>query len=213
MFGFDWKENFDHPYTATSIREFWRKWHISLYEWFKDYIYIPLGGSRIKASLYIQVVLLIFVLSGIWHGSNLTFLVWGVYFGILVIFERYFFHKILDKSKKFSHFYTLLLVLFGWVFFMSKDMNAALETFSYMFGMGKGIADLSSLFALRTYIVILLLSILFCTNFYAKLETLIIKKYKNKSILVNLLLYLLLFVVSVACIVGSTYNPFLYFAF
>lgn len=213
MFGFEWKENFDHPYLSTSLQEFWRKWHISLYSWFRDYIYIPLGGSQISNLLYIHTMFLIWILTGIWHGANLTYLIWGIYNGLLLILERFFFKKIFENKKKIAHCLTLFLVLIGWVMFMSTDIFAAVDTYSNMFGLGKGFFDSTSLFALRSYFVILLLSVLFCTELYSKIEYIITVRYRGRSILINLILYFALFIICIACIIGNTYHAFLYFTF
>ncbi|MDO4467680.1 MAG: MBOAT family O-acyltransferase [Bacillota bacterium] len=213
MFGFDWKENFDHPYLATSIQEFWRKWHISLYSWFKNYIYIPLGGSQVSTLLWIHTMFLIWILTGIWHGANLTYLIWGIYNCLLLLLERFFLKNILEKNKKLSHALTLLFVLLGWIMFMSPDIFTAIETYSNMLGMGSGFLDSVSLFALRSYLLILILSCLFCTELYSRIETILTLRFRGRSILINLIVYFALFVVCIACIIGNSYHAFLYFTF
>lgn len=134
MFGFHFRENFNYPYISQSIREFWRRWHISLSTWFREYVYIPLGGNRKgKVRTYINLFT-VFLLTGIWHGANVTFIVWGLYYGIILVIERIFLGKILDNNpmKWINHIYVLLIVVLGWVFFRADNIYLA---FSYLKGM------------------------------------------------------------------------------
>lgn len=129
FFGFDFKPNFDHPYTATSVQDFWRKWHISLSQWFRDYLYIPLGGNRVDKNTYIRNIFIVWFCTGLWHGANWTFILWGLYYGCLLLLEKFFLREKLEKlPKPISHIYTLLVVLIGWVFFMSPNITTAFST-------------------------------------------------------------------------------------
>ena len=123
MFGFKFKENFNYPYISESVTEFWRRWHISLSSWFREYLYIPLGGNRVSASRHIVNLLIVWALTGLWHGASWNFVVWGLYYGILLILEKYLYGEYLQGLKPvIRHVYTGLVVIVGWVFFSSKDL-------------------------------------------------------------------------------------------
>lgn len=126
FFGFDFAPNFEHPYTAISVQDFWRKWHISLSRWFRDYLYIPLGGNRVDQNTYIRNIFIVWFSTGLWHGANWTFIVWGIYYGGFLLLEKFFLKEKLEKLPTFiSHIYTLFVVLIGWVFFMSPSLGSA----------------------------------------------------------------------------------------
>lgn len=129
FFCFDFKPNFDHPYTATSVQDFWRKWHISLSQWFRDYLYIPLGGNRVDKNTYIRNIFIVWFCTGLWHGANWTFILWGLYYGCLLLLEKFFLREKLEKlPKPISHIYTLLVVLIGWYSYESKYHNCIFNT-------------------------------------------------------------------------------------
>lgn len=133
MAGFKFSENFNAPYTSHTVREFWRRWHISLSSWLRDYIYIPLGGSRCSTLRTYTNLVIVFFICGLWHGANVTFIVWGLYYGFFLILERVFLENLLNKgSKVISRVYLITTVLFGWVFFRAEDMDQA---FSYALNM------------------------------------------------------------------------------
>ena len=134
MFGFSFLENFNYPYIAKSITDFWRRWHISLSSWFRDYVYIPLGGSRVKTIKIIRNILIVWMLTGFWHGANWNFIIWGLYYGILLLIEKFVLKNILEKIPNiFKHLITLFLVIIGWVIFRITNINTLLETLKYMF--------------------------------------------------------------------------------
>lgn len=215
LFGFEFDENFDHPYIADSVQNFWRRWHISLSRWFRDYIYIPLGGNRVSNQLYIRNILVVWLLTGIWHGASLNFIVWGLYYGLLLLAERFIWKDKLSRLPKFiQHLYTLFLVLIGWVFFMSPSLGSAFKTIFAMFGLGvKGIWDNQALFSLRQNLILIVLASLFSMPIFDVLQKRFVYILKQKSIILSVCFWFILFLISIAFIVGNTFQSFLYFAF
>ncbi|MBQ7148116.1 MAG: MBOAT family protein [Pseudobutyrivibrio sp.] len=206
MFGFDFKENFDHPYRAESIREFWRRWHISLSTWFRDYVYIPLGGSRCTMSRTCFNIFVVFLLTGIWHGANWTFLVWGVVYGVLLIFERLWFGKILEKNpiKFFNRMLIFIIVTLLWVVFRAENIMAAGTFISRMFVGGfKPLNLLNYLSGMTTLALIL-----------APIMAGFIQAHMSvKAVKGNALVCLGLLLLSLLFLVNGTYNPFIYYQF
>lgn len=222
FFGFDFKPNFDHPYTATSVQDFWRKWHISLSQWFRDYLYIPLGGNRVDKNTYIRNILIVWFCTGLWHGANWTFILWGLYYGCLLLLEKFFLRKKLEKlPKPISHIYTLLVVLIGWVFFMSPNITTAFTTLGKMIGIGATtFANNQAKFMLKSYFILFALAILLSTKVYDKIQIFVYNQYKfvynqykMKAVYTTWTIYIILLIVCIAFIVGGTYHSFLYFAF
>ena len=161
MFGFNFKENFNYPYISTSIKEFWRRWHISLSSWFKDYLYIPLGGNRKgKYRTYINL-LIVFFLTGLWHGASWSFVVWGLFHGLFLIIERIGFGKVLLRFKFLSRVYVLIVVIVGWVFFRADHLSYALEFIHKMFSFSAGKNAYPYLFMNNYVLVIILLGLIF----------------------------------------------------
>ncbi len=220
MFGFDFLENFNYPYISQSISEFWRRWHISLGSWFRDYVYIPLGGNRVSPFKQYRNLFIVWSLTGIWHGANWTFMAWGLYYGILIGLEKAFLDKLLKKLPKvFRHIYLVLLVMIGWVFFRSENIVQASEFIQVLAGMGSNPLYNN---AIITYInesgYIVLLSIIFATPVVPKIKLFL--KSKNSKLVENNYIYTLhstflvsLMFVIVVVLINSTYNPFLYFRF
>ena len=215
LFGFEFDENFDHPYIADSVQNFWRRWNISLSRWFRDYIYIPLGGNRVSNQLYIRNILVVWLLTGIWHGASLNFIIWGLYYGLLLLAERFIWKDKLSHLPKFiQHIYTLFLVLIGWVFFMSPSLGSAFKTIFAMFGLGvKGIWDNQALFSLRQNLILIVLASLFSMPIFDVLQKRFVYILKQKSIILSVCFWFILFLISIAFIVGNTFQSFLYFAF
>ena len=215
LFGFEFDENFDHPYIADSVQNFWRRWHISLFRWFRDYIYIPLGGNRVSNQLYIRNILVVWFLTGIWHGASLNFIVWGLYYGLLLLAERFIWKDKLSHLPKFiQYLYTLFLVLIGWVFFMSPSLGSAFKTIFAMFGLGvKGIWDNQALFSLRQNLILIVLASLFSMPIFDVFQKRFVYILKQKSIILSVCFWFILFLISIAFIVGNTFQSFLYFAF
>ena len=215
FFGFDFKPNFDHPYTATSVQDFWRKWHISLSQWFRDYLYIPLGGNRVDKNTYIRNIFIVWFCTGLWHGANWTFILWGLYYGCLLLLEKFFLREKLEKlPKPISHIYTLLVVLIGWVFFMSPNITTAFSTLGKMISIGATtFANNQAKFMLKSYFIVFVLAILLSTKVYDKIQIFVYNQYKMKAVYTTWAIYIILFIVCIAFIVGGTYHSFLYFAF
>lgn len=215
FFGFDFKPNFDHPYTATSVQDFWRKWHISLSQWFRDYLYIPLGGNRVDKNTYIRNILIVWFCTGLWHGANWTFILWGLYYGCLLLLEKFFLREKLEKlPKAISHIYTLLVVLIGWVFFMSPNITTAFTTLGKMIGIGATtFANNQAKFMLKSYFIVFVLAILLSTKVYDRIQIFVYNQYKMKAVYTTWTIYIILIIVCIAFIVGGTYHSFLYFAF
>lgn len=217
MFGFKIPENFNYPYIASSIQEFWRRWHISLSTWFRDYVYIPLGGNRKgKFRTYLNLSI-IFILTGFWHGATWSFVFWGVFHGFFMIMERLFLGNVLKKIPAFAGWiYTMLVVMIAWVFFRIETFDAALDYVKLLFSFkGEGITLLENLDIEK--ITVLTIAILFSTPFYPKLvEKLEVPSTRLSSAFLffrmNILIPLL-FLYSVIILCGSTYNPFIYYRF
>ncbi len=215
FFGFDFKPNFDHPYTATSVQDFWRKWHISLSQWFRDYLYIPLGGNRVDKNTYIRNIFVVWFCTGLWHGANWTFILWGLYYGCLLLLEKFFLREKLEKlPKPISHIYTLLVILIGWVFFMSPTITSAFSTLGKMISIGAtAFANNQAKFMLKTYFILFVLAILLSTKAYDRIQIFVYNQYKMKAVYTTWTIYIILLIVCIAFIVGGTYHSFLYFAF
>ena len=215
FFGFDFKPNFDHPYTATSVQDFWRKWHISLSQWFRDYLYIPLGGNRVDKNTYIRNIFIVWFCTGLWHGANWTFILWGLYYGCLLLLEKFFLREKLEKlPKPISHIYTLLVILIGWVFFMSPNITTAFSTLGKMISIGTTtFANNQAKFMLKSYFILFVLAILLSTKVYDRIQIFVYNQYKMKAVYTTWTIYMILIIVYIAFIVGGTYHSFLYFAF
>ena len=216
MLGFTYPENFNHPYISKSITEFWRRWHISLSSFFKDYVYIPLGGSRVKKIINVRNILIVWMLTGLWHGASWNFVLWGLYYGVLLLLEKFVFNKILEKTPNwFKHFYTMFLVVVGWMIFAFDDMTILKEYASMMFGVG-GVSFINNhaLYYLKNYLIIFILAIIFSMPEYKLAKEKLSKVKNTKSVfIVSLIIYTVLFIVVVSYLVNDTYNPFLYFRF
>ena len=219
MLGFRFPDNFRYPYISKSITEFWRRWHISLGTWFREYVYIPLGGNRNGTLLQIRNILIVWLLTGIWHGANLNFLLWGLYFGVLLLLEKFVFKKWLERLPGWiQHGYACLLVIFGWVLFAFEDMNAGFAYLIQMLGgAGLSFCNERTLFLLCGNLILLLTSAIGSTPLPAKTARLLSPDGQTRfqtagKILEPLFLGLVLFL-SVAYLVDATYNPFLYFRF
>ena len=216
MLGFTYPENFNHPYISKSITEFWRRWHISLSSFFKDYVYIPLGGSRVKKIINVRNILIVWMLTGLWHGASWNFVLWGLYYGVLLLLEKFVFNKILEKAPNwFKHFYTMFLVVVGWMIFAFDDMTILKEYASMMFGVG-GVSFINNhaLYYLKNYLIMFILAIIFSMPVYKLAKEKLSKVKNTKSVFIaSLIIYTVLFIVVASYLVNDTYNPFLYFRF
>lgn len=212
MFGFHFLENFNYPYIAKSITDFWRRWHISLSSWFKEYVYIPLGGSRKTIARTVINLLIVWFLTGLWHGASWNFVVWGLYFGVLLIIEKFVLKKVLDKMPSFiGHLYTLFFVIISWVIFACPTLEDGLNYISIMFNFNNEIISTESIYLISTHFVLFIIAIIGCTPIFKKIK----EKLKNNKIfmIIEIIICLVLFFISLSFLVGSTYNPFLYFRF
>ena len=217
IFGFHFPENFNYPYISKSITEFWRRWHISLSTWFKDYIYIPLGGNRDGKYKQIRNILIVWLLTGIWHGANWTFLIWGLLFGIILIIEKIFLNKFMEKLPSFiRRIYVLFIVMILFIIFSSDNMSVALSNIKGLFGMnGEAFINDYTLHYLKSYLPVLIIALLGSTPF---IKILIDKLRKNKYVnnIINILepiLIVVILVVVTSYLIDNSYNPFLYFRF
>lgn len=218
MFGFHFLENFNYPYISKSITEFWRRWHISLSSWFKEYVYIPLGGNRCGIAKQIRNILVVWMLTGIWHGANWNYVLWGGYYGVLLLFEKLVFKKVLDKTPAIlQHIYTLFFVVIGWIIFKCEDMAFGISYLRAMFGrFGQGFCDQQTLYLFGNYAVLFVLAFLGSTTIPKKAVGVLMGAGPRRTWAENtlrILFYAVIFVVSVAYLVDATYNPFLYFRF
>ena len=206
MLGFDFPQNFNFPYISRSITEFWRRWHMTLSGWFREYVYIPLGGNRKGLKRQILNLFIVELLTGIWHGANWNFICWGLYYFVLLAAEKLFLLPYLKKGKVWPHFYTLFLVVVGWAMFVGNDTGVSFGLlFQKLFIPSGGV---SPLYFLRNYGVLLAVSVVCCTPLIEKLWDVL-----RKNVVTRCAAILTLLVVSTAYVVGSTNSPFLYFNF
>ena len=217
MFGFEFRRNFHYPYVSKSITEFWRRWHISLSTWFREYVYIPLGGNRCGGQRNMVNLILVWALTGLWHGAEWNFLFWGLYYGVLLILEKHVWGALMDRLPGvIQHIYTFVLVMVGWVFFFSPDLGSALDHIGMMFGMGaSALADRQAVFLLTTHWLLFLLCILGSSSLGWKILRAFMESYKKGRTqrIMSCVIYMGIFLVSVAFLVTETFNPFLYFRF
>lgn len=212
MFGFNFLENFNYPYIASSITDFWRRWHMSLSSFFRDYVYIPLGGSRCNKYRFLFNILIVWMLTGFWHGAQWNFIFWGLYFAIILIIEKQFLSEFLSKTKVFKHIYTLLIVIISFVIFNSNSFDQVINSLKNLFYINNiDIIDKQTIFYLRNYFVVFVLAIILSTP----LLKIIYEKVKNNKIVIILepIFYLGLLTIITAFLIDSSFNPFLYFRF
>ncbi len=212
MLGFEFLKNFNYPYISKSITDFWRRWHISLSTWFKEYVYIPLGGNRKGIKRQILNLLIVWGLTGLWHGASWNFLLWGLYYGLLLIIEKLLLKRILDRLPVvIQHIYTLIIVAFGWGLFYFTDMAQLGEFVSDLFNFGNGLIGSQAFTLVIRYLPILLVAVVASTPLMAKLY----KKLSKKKFIwiAETLFCAAVIVISTASLVNQSYNPFLYFRF
>ncbi|WP_040328245.1 MBOAT family O-acyltransferase [Clostridium ihumii] len=215
MLGFDFMQNFNYPYVSKSITEFWRRWHISLGSWFREYVYIPLGGNRVSTAKHLRNLFVVWFLTGLWHGASWNFIVWGLYFGVILVIEKNFLLKWLEKAPKFiANIYTMILVIIGWVFFDVETLKGALDYIKVMFGFGNNpMIDSMTMYYLEANIGLIIVLIICSTSIPTKIIKFIKKKYTTAKLFVVPVIYTIILIVAVAYLVNETYNPFLYFRF
>lgn len=215
VFGFEIPENFKHPYEAKSITEFWRRWHISLGNWFKEYVYIPLGGSRKGNARTFLNIFIVWFLTGLWHGATINFTLWGLYFCFFLIMEKTWLLKFLDKIPRvFSHIYALVVVYFGWLLFAWEDIHGHRVYMKAMLGMaGAGVVNKESLYLLVSNELLMVIMAIGCTSLPKYLAKKVTKKDGIGASLCMSVYVAVILLLSIAYLVNGTYNPFLYFRF
>ena len=208
MLGFELNENFNYPYMSKSVTEFWRRWHISLGNWFREYVYIPLGGNRRGLPRQIFNLFIVWFLTGLWHGAGWNFILWGLYFFVLLLAEKLFLLQLLKKLPKFvGNIYTFLAVLFSWAIFANDDLVKLKGFTAALFG-ANGAYSADFAYYLKSYAVILLFGAVFSTDYPRKLFRKLIKAQYVKIIIAFAFIAL-----SVIMLIGDSFNPFLYFRF
>lgn len=214
MLGFEFPKNFDHPYISKSISEFWRRWHITLGSWFRSYVYIPLGGNRNGNFKTYRNLFITWALTGLWHGASWNFILWGLFFGVLIIIERLGFGKILEKlPSAVSMLYTFVMVLFGWVLFDTDTLSDAGRYYAAMFGAGGSLVDSYARYTIASNAVMLVLCILISGGLGSRLISFCEEKNKRASAVAGVAVKIGGLLICTAYLVGATYNPFLYFRF
>lgn len=220
MFGFDFLENFNYPYISQSITEFWRRWHMSLGTWFKDYVYIPLGGNKVSKIKVYRNLFIVWFLTGLWHGASWNFVAWGLYFGIIIAIEKAGLLRLLKNTwKPLRHIYVIFLLLIGWVLFVFDDFSIGISYLKVMFGLNNAnLFDTQFLYYLYNYIVLLTALVIGSTPLVKKIHTKAVERLEGvqkvfyENFAVAFIFFGVLFL-STAYLVDATYNPFLYFRF
>ena len=206
FFGFEFLENFNYPYVSKSITEFWRRWHISLGIWFRDYVYIPLGGNRCNKSRLLFNILVVWFLTGLWHGASFNFIIWGLYFGVILIVEKLFLLEILKSIPNiFGHLYVIILVLISFVLFDITELNNVFDYYKTMFNFNNTLFDSTFYYYLIPNIVLLIIGVLASTPIF--------KNIFEEYTLLKFIVLMMSLVLSTSFLVDSTFNPFLYFRF
>lgn len=215
MFGFHFLENFNYPLIANSITDFWRRWHISLSSWFRDYVYIPLGGNRVSKLKWIRNIFIVWFLTGFWHGASWNFILWGLYFGILLVIEKIFLSKLLEKTKIIKYLYTIIIVIISFLIFSTNTIPEIITSLKNMFFLNNiPLTTIETNYYLRSYLVLLIISIIAATPLF---KNIIIKLRKTKLEKVIDILepiyYLVLLILCTSFLIDASFNPFLYFRF
>ena len=212
MFGFEFMKNFDYPYISRSITEFWRRWHISLSTWFRDYVYIPLGGNRRKTPRVILNLFIVWAFTGLWHGASMNFVLWGVYYFVILVLEKYVYGKYLEKlPSALRHAYAAVLILLGWVIFYFDDSAQLLGYIAGMFSMSGGVLDAAARSVIISYLPLIAVTVFACTPI-AKNIRVKLKDSKTTAV-VETVAVLTAMTLCTAALVSQSYNPFLYFRF
>jgi len=215
VFGLTFDENFNYPYISRSITEFWRRWHMTLSSWFRDYVYIPLGGNRKGKLMQVRNILIVWALTGFWHGASWNFLLWGLFFAVILLFEKFVLFRFWEKVfRPIQHIYTMFLVMLSWVIFSVEDITKIGDYFKGMFGFGNvAFINNQALYYLLHYAVIFIIAVFLVTPLFKRgLDKLEQGKSKFGHVAV-IIFYVFIFLASTAYLVNSTYNPFLYFRF
>lgn len=214
VFGFDFLENFDYPYISGSVSEFWRRWHMSLGTWFRDYVYIPLGGNRVSKPKWFRNIFVVWFLTGFWHGAAWNFIAWGLYFAVLLVAEKLWLGKFLEKSAVLRRVCVILLVIFSFVIFDAADMSQAVQYIAAMLGLGNvPVFSAEWGYYLKSYAVVIAVAAVGATPFPKMLVSKICERYEKTVNVAEPLVLLGLMIVMTAYLVDGSFNPFLYFRF
>ncbi|MBQ8448698.1 MAG: MBOAT family protein [Clostridia bacterium] len=221
VFGFHFLENFDYPYISKSITEFWRRWHISLGTWFRDYVYIPLGGNRVKKWRYVLNILIVWGLTGFWHGAEWNFIIWGLYYGIILLIEKLFLLNILEKlpstvNSVIGRIYTLFFTVIGFVIFNAVGAGAVKETFSAMFGAnGLTLCNEETLYYITSYLPVVIISAVLATPLMKNIYNRICEREAGNTVMgfIKPFGYIAILLVCTASLIDGSFNPFIYFRF
>ena len=215
MFGFKFLENFNYPLIASSITDFWRRWHMSLSSWFRDYIYIPLGGNRVSKLKWIRNLFIVWGLTGFWHGASWNFIIWGLYFGIILVIEKLLLGKYLEKTKVIKYIYSSIIIVISFIIFNSNTVQEILNSVGNMFNITNiDFINTETIYYLKSYLVLLIISIIAATP----LPKNIINKLKETKLdkIINIMepiIYIGLLILSTSFLIDASFNPFLYFRF
>ena len=215
MFGFEFMLNFNYPYISKSLTEFWRRWHISLSSWFREYVYIPLGGNRVSAAKHIRNIMVVWMLTGLWHGAAWNFVFWGLYHGIVQLIEKKVLNNVLEKLPNFVQIlYTFIIVMIGWVMFFCTSLKDLGVYRGNMMGLGgHGFIDSTGLYYLFTNLILIVICFIACgPTAWKKIQKCALKAGKARQVVATVA-YIAIFILSLAYLVNATYNPFLYFRF
>ena len=216
MLGFHFLENFNYPLIASSITDFWRRWHISLSSWFRDYIYIPLGGNRVSKIKWIRNIFVVWFLTGFWHGASWNFIIWGLYFGVLLVIEKIFLKKYIDKTKVFKYVYTTIIVVISFLIFSSESLSSIGTSLKNMFFLNNiPLYSKETLYYLKSNAILLIIAIVGATPM---IHNIVNKLKKNKKIvkvidILEPIIYIGIIILSTAFLIDESFNPFLYFRF
>ncbi len=219
IFGFKFLENFNFPYISKSITEFWRRWHISLSSWFRDYVYIPLGGNRKGVKRQIINLFVVWLLTGFWHGAEWNFIIWGLYYFIFLVLEKFVLNKVLEKTPTIlKHIYTLIIIYFGWIIFRCDNLNSLVLFIKALFSFNiTGFSMNELMIYLESYYIYFILAIVFSFPVYQKLIAKIEKLKNGKlKLFLNIFHYtslIVIFIITIMFLAYSSYNPFIYFRF
>ncbi len=215
IMGFSFPENFNYPFISRSVTEFWRRWHMSLGSWFRDYVYIPLGGNRRGKGRHILNIFIVWMLTGLWHGAAWNFVIWGVFFGILLLIEKLWLLKALDKAKIWGHIYVMILVMISFVMFNANGVKDGFAVIGGMFGGGEGIAGAEFLYYLRSYGLTLIVAALGSTPLVKKAVLALRATEKSEKVIsiIEPIFLCAVLLISTAYLVDGSFNPFLYFRF
>ena len=216
LFGFDFLENFNYPFISKSITEFWRRWHISLGSWFRDYVYIPLGGNRVSIPRHVCNILIVWMLTGFWHGADWNFIIWGLYFAVILMVEKYFLLKFINKRKIVGHIYVIFFCIISFVIFDAGSLTDAFTNIKNMFGLGDIPAvSTEAIYNFKSFFIIILLGVIGSTPLVKKV-VLFLKSREGCNKVINILepfVLVGLLILITAYLVDGSFNPFLYFRF